>query len=38
VLRHECRKRKTMSTVRSAPSTIVSFTPFSAFSMKSTSA
>ena len=38
VLRHECRKRKTMKTVRSAPSTIVTFTPLSAFSMKSTSA
>ena len=38
VLRHECRKRNTMKTVRSAPSTIVVFTPFSAFSMKSTSA
>ena len=38
VLRQECRKRKTMKTVRSAPSTIVTFTPFSAFSMKSTSA
>ena len=38
VLRHECRKRKTMKTVRSAPSTIVTFTPCSAFSMQSTSA
>jgi hypothetical protein len=38
VLRHECRKRKTMKIVSSAPSTIVSFTPFRAFSMKSTSA
>ena len=29
VLRHECRNRNTMKTVRSAPSTIVTFTPFS---------
>ena len=38
VLRHECRKRKTISTVRSAPSTIVIFTPFSARVIQSTSA
>jgi hypothetical protein len=38
VLRHECRNMKTMKTVSSAPSMIVTLVPFSDFSMKSTSA
>ncbi len=38
VLRQECRNRNTMKTVSSAPSMIVIFTPFSAFSIQSTSA
>ncbi len=38
VLRHECRNRNTMKIVSSAPSMIVTFTPFRAFSIHSTSA